>query len=119
VLPLYTHLIFLFKLELCMNICQFFFLLVLENLGINVFNGRLDVCHAWGGDCNGPRGENLQRGFWIPNFIGDSGMKLRLIRGLFECLGEGNDFDCKWQSACSKHVDNPPILDPDVLVFVI
>lgn len=46
-------------------------------------------------------------------------MKLRLVRGLFECLGEGNYFNSEGKSASAEDVDDPPVFDFDILVFLI
>ena len=46
-------------------------------------------------------------------------MKLRLVRGLFECLGEWNYFNSEGKSACAEDVDDPPVFDFNILVFLI
>ena len=46
-------------------------------------------------------------------------MKLRLVRSLFECLGERNYFYSEGKSACAEDVDDPPVFDFDILVFLI
>ena len=46
-------------------------------------------------------------------------MKLRLVRGLFECLGEGDYFYCERKSAGSKDIDDPPVFDSDIFIFVV
>ena len=46
-------------------------------------------------------------------------MKLRLVRSLFECLGEGNYFNSEGKSAGAEDVDDPPVFDFDVLVFLV
>ena len=46
-------------------------------------------------------------------------MKLRLVRGLFECLGERNYLYSEGKSACAEDVDDPPVFDFNILVFLI
>ena len=84
-----------------------------------MLDGSLNVCHAGRSDCDAAGGEYFKSGLWIFNFIGHAGVKLWLIGSLSECLRERCDFDGEGQRAGAQHVDDSPVLDPDVLVLVV
>ena len=62
-----------------MQICFRFGLLELLNEWVNVLNCPLHIGHARGGNCYAARTEDLECGFGIFAFVGDTGMKLGLI----------------------------------------
>ena len=72
-----------------MQICFRFGLLELLNEWVNVLNSPLHIGHARGGNCYAARTEDLECGFGIFAFVGDTGMKLGLI-------AEKNKQNCYW-----------------------
>ena len=89
------------------------------HLRVNVLYSCLHIidtgsCHRYGAS-----GEYLQGRLGVLDLVGDTWVKLGLVGGLLEGLREGDNLDGEGEGAGAKHIDNSPILDPDVLVFII
>lgn len=119
VLSLHPRLLILFQFKLRLDISKLLFLLKLKHFRINVLDGGLDIGYTGSSHRYGPGGEDLQCGFWVPDFIRDPGVQLGLVGGLLERLGEGDNLDGKGEGAGAEDVDYAPVLDADVLVLVI
>jgi len=102
-----------------LDVLRLLLLLEVEDLGIDVFDRSLDVGHRGCGDSNATSGEYFEGGLRIFYLVGHAWVKLWLIGSLSECLRERCDFDGEGQRAGAQHVDDSPVLDPDVLVLVV
>ena len=90
-----------FRLKCSLNVDKLFFLLEFKHFGVDKLDSGLDVSNAGSSHGDGARREYFQGGFWIPDFIRDSGMKFWLVGCLLEGLREWNYFDRKWKSTGS------------------
>ena len=81
--------------------------------------GGLHVGHTRSRHSDGACREDLQSGFGILYLVSDSWVKLWLVGSFFESLRERDNFDGKGESAGAENIDDPPVLDTNIFVFVI
>ena len=81
--------------------------------------GGLHVGHTRSSHSDGACREDLQSGFGILYLVSDSWVKLWLVGSFFESLRERDNFDGKGESAGAENIDDPPVLDTNIFVFVI
>ena len=81
--------------------------------------GGLHVGHTRSSHSDGACREDLQSGFGILYLVSDSWVKLWLVGSFFESLRERDNFDGKGESAGAENIDDPPVLDTNIFVFII
>ena len=112
-------LLVLFLLKLRLNVRHFFSLLELEHLGIDVLYSGLHIGHTRGRHGDRPGGEDLQSGLRDLDLVSYSRVKLGLVGSFFESLRERDNFDGERKSAGAQDIDDPPVFDANIFIFIV
>ena len=112
-------LLVLLLLNFRLNVSHFFSLLELKHLGIDVLYSRLDIGNTRSRHSDGTSGEDLQSGLGDLDLVSHTGVKLGLVGSFFESLRERDNFDGERKSAGAKDIDDPPVFDANIFVFVV
>ena len=46
-------------------------------------------------------------------------MKLGFVGSFLESLGERDNFDGERKSACAEDIDDPPVFDANIFIFIV
>ena len=112
-------LLVLLFLKFSLNVCHFFSFLELKHLGIDVLNSGLNIRHTRCRHSDGTGGEDLQGGLGDLYLVSHSRVKLGFVGSFLESLGERDNFDGERKSAGAEDIDNPPVFDANVFIFIV